>query len=195
MERLLVCFSLLVLLQTSLAARLHHEHRHVIRTDGSSSVGTAQGHQFHTDVEQSIEDTVESMASDKLFSSADAEALADAITRKLQQEDEYPYKKEDWLRLAQMVFEEAEDRLTAPHYVKEVAARVGAAPGWSLAYHQQQLLRCCPCCQTPCREAGATTLAMNTSTCCCVSPCPARPPLPPRWSSVSLSARLQVTRR
>jgi hypothetical protein len=123
--------SLLVLLQASLAARVHHEHRHVIRTDGSSSGGTAQGHQFHADMDQTVEETVDSMASEKLFSSADAEALADAITRKLQQEDEYPYKKEDWLRLAQMVFEEAEDRLTAPHYVKEVAARVSAAAGRS----------------------------------------------------------------
>jgi hypothetical protein len=126
MGRTLILCCLLALSHTLLAARLHHEHRHVIRTDGSSSLSSEE-QRFHTDVADDTQEAADATSTEKLFTSADTEALADAITRKLQQEDEYPYKKEDWLRLAQMVFEEAEDRLTAPHYVKEVAARVGAS--------------------------------------------------------------------
>lgn len=108
-------------LAATLAARPQHPHRHVIRSTFERQA--AAGGEADAAVSEAL-----AKESSNMFGDDDVKAFAEAISRKLQQDgDEYPYKKEDWLRLAQMVFEEAEDRLTAPHYVKEVAARVRGA--------------------------------------------------------------------
>jgi hypothetical protein len=123
----------------SLAARVHKDHRHVIRSERGEGDALATAEQFHDGAAVASGDDKRSKGG--LFGEGDVHAFAEAISRRLQQEDDYPYKKEDWLRLAQMVFEEAEDRLTAPHYVKEVAARVGC---WEAAQPAPRESSCAP---------------------------------------------------
>jgi hypothetical protein len=121
---LLLAVALCAQFGASLATRVHKDHRHVIRSGSAHDASLAAAEQFHDGSEVASDDSNPGKSGSRLFGEGDVHAFAEAISRRLQQEDDYPYKKEDWLRLAQMVFEEAEDRLTAPHYVKEVAARV-----------------------------------------------------------------------